>query len=216
VSKPEVAEMVKLYENCQRMVCIAYANEMADACAPHGIDPYEVSRTAATKPFGYMPFSPGLGVGGACIPVNPYYLFLNNDFPLLKAATEKMWQRPASVADRLMTGLKKQRPERYITCPPKVLIVGVAFKPGQSAVFHSPAVAMIESLQADWNAKVSFADPLVDQGSLPSVPKFDVSKHWNKQELEQFDVVVVTIKQIGVDLKVLDSLSNVHVQRWVQ
>jgi UDP-N-acetyl-D-mannosaminuronate dehydrogenase len=71
VSKPEVAEMMKLYENCQRMICIAYANEMADACISHGIDPYEVCKAAASKPFGYMPFSPGLGVGGPCIPCNP-------------------------------------------------------------------------------------------------------------------------------------------------
>lgn len=71
VSKPEVAEMTKLYENCQRMMCIAYANEMADACIPLGIDPYEVSEAAATKPFGYMDYVPGIGVGGHCIPINP-------------------------------------------------------------------------------------------------------------------------------------------------
>jgi nucleotide sugar dehydrogenase len=71
VSKPEVAEMVKLYENCQRMVCIAYANEMADACISWAIDPYEVCEAADTKPFGYMPMKPGAGVGGHCIPINP-------------------------------------------------------------------------------------------------------------------------------------------------
>ena len=67
VSMPEVAEMTKLFENCQRMICIAYANEMADACASHGIDPYEVSRAAATKPFGFVPYQPGPGLGGHCI-----------------------------------------------------------------------------------------------------------------------------------------------------
>ncbi|KAF5243446.1 hypothetical protein FAUST_2802 [Fusarium austroamericanum] len=61
VSKPEVAEMMKLYENCQRMVCIAYTNEMADACIPHNIDPYEVCEAASTKPFGYMPYTPSVG-----------------------------------------------------------------------------------------------------------------------------------------------------------
>lgn len=66
VSSPEVAEMTKLYENCQRMVNIAYANEMADACVEIGIDPLEVSRAAASKPFGYQPYTPGLGVGGTC------------------------------------------------------------------------------------------------------------------------------------------------------
>lgn len=64
VSCPEVAEMTKLYENCQRMINIAYANEMADACSEIGIDPFEVSRAAATKPFGYQPYTPSPGVGG--------------------------------------------------------------------------------------------------------------------------------------------------------
>jgi UDP-N-acetyl-D-mannosaminuronate dehydrogenase len=64
VSTPEVAEMTKLYENCQRMMGIAFANEMADACSSHGLDPYEVSRAASSKPFGYMPFEPGIGLGG--------------------------------------------------------------------------------------------------------------------------------------------------------
>lgn len=62
VSKPEVAEMMKLFENCQRMMCIAYVNEMADACVDHDISPYEVCNAAATKPFGYLPFTPGLGM----------------------------------------------------------------------------------------------------------------------------------------------------------
>jgi UDP-N-acetyl-D-mannosaminuronate dehydrogenase len=64
--------MTKLHENCQRMVCAMYANEMVDACALVGIDGSEIGRAAASKPFGYLPFRPGPGVGGHCIPVNPY------------------------------------------------------------------------------------------------------------------------------------------------
>src|SRR5689334_22988679 len=64
VSSPEVAEMTKLYENCQRIMAISFVNEMADACAKLGIDPYEVSEASATKPFGYLPVAPGIGVGG--------------------------------------------------------------------------------------------------------------------------------------------------------
>ncbi|PHH92211.1 hypothetical protein CDD83_8411 [Cordyceps sp. RAO-2017] len=120
VSSPEVAEMAKLYENCQRMVCIVYANEMADACRARGIDPFEVCAAAATKPFGYMPFRPGLGVGGHCIPVNPYYLLANNDFPLLQAATECMRRRPAAIAQRA-TGS---------TCPRAVSVEGADASPG--------------------------------------------------------------------------------------
>ena len=67
----ETAEMSKLFENCFRLVNIAYANEIADACQAHGIDPHEMVRACATKPYGFMPFTPGLGAGGPCIPVNP-------------------------------------------------------------------------------------------------------------------------------------------------
>lgn len=98
VTKPEVAEMMKPYENCQRMMCIAYANEMADACIPHGIDLYEVCDAASTKPFGYMPYSPD--VGGHCIPVNPFYLLASSNFPLLRSAAESMGSRPARLAKR--------------------------------------------------------------------------------------------------------------------
>lgn len=95
VSRPEVAEMTKLYENYQRMAMIAYANEMADACIPHGVDPFEVS-SAATKPFGYAPFAPSLGVGGHCIPINPYYLLSNSTFPLLQASRNGLWSSVGS------------------------------------------------------------------------------------------------------------------------
>lgn len=78
MSRPEVAEMTKLYENCYRMVNITYTNEMSDACLRHGIDSNEMISAAATKPFGFQEFRPGLGVGGHCIPVNPFYLFANN------------------------------------------------------------------------------------------------------------------------------------------
>ncbi|KAI0541784.1 hypothetical protein GGR58DRAFT_510598 [Xylaria digitata] len=107
VANPETAEMTKLFENCQRMINIAYVNEMADACAAHGINPFEVCKAAATKPFGYMPFTPSLGVGGHCIPVNPYYLLSNNSFPLLQAATERMWQRPFEIGQRVIDSVLK-------------------------------------------------------------------------------------------------------------
>ncbi|KAI1326659.1 hypothetical protein F5Y16DRAFT_421656 [Xylariaceae sp. FL0255] len=105
VASVETAEITKLYENCQRMINIAYVNEMADACRAHNINPYEVCKAAETKPFGYMSFTPGVGVGGPCIPVNPYYLLSNSSFPLLKEATEKMHQRPLVIARRIINEL---------------------------------------------------------------------------------------------------------------
>ncbi|KAH8653565.1 hypothetical protein BX600DRAFT_82609 [Xylariales sp. PMI_506] len=198
VSKPEVAEMVKLYENCQRMVNIAYANEMADACGPHGIDPYEVCRAAGTKPFGYIPFTPGLGVGGPCIPCNPYYLFTNNDMPILQHATERMWQRPAAVAGRIMKTLSRTR-ER-----PRVLVVGVGFKKGQSLTTHAPGVSLINALQS-LGAEVAFVDPLVAQETLPFARRFDHSSRWTKEDLEaSFDYAVIAVRQDGLDYELLE------------
>jgi UDP-N-acetyl-D-mannosaminuronate dehydrogenase len=273
VSKPEVAEMMKLYENCQRMMCIAYANEMADACIPHGIDPYEVCRAAATKPFGYMPFTPSLGVGGHCIPVNPYYLLSNSEFPLLKAATEKMWQRPAEIGRRALdslfnvdnvddscarplvqhtdsgidltfdqtamnqlvgelesAGVNKladsqarrasaqessypHKSKTTLTPRASVLVVGVGFKAGQNVLSNSPGHKLLQSLAVSGRVDVMFADPLVKQSSIPRIPRLN-DKDWNKQVLETFDLIIVSVKQIGIDFSVLEQLSDVKVQMW--
>ncbi|KAH8665306.1 hypothetical protein BGZ61DRAFT_139526 [Ilyonectria robusta] len=195
VSKPEVAEMTKLYENCQRMMCIAYANEMADACIPHGIDPYEVCGAAASKPFGYMPYMPGPGVGGHCIPINPYYLLSNSKFPLLSAATEAMWRRPADIAARAIetlenAGLGKSQP--------RVLVVGVGFKPGQSTLSNSPGLDIIKSLAVSSKVDVSFADTMVTQEMVPQVSRLD-DRDWNADTLEQFDMILIAMRQVGLD-----------------
>ncbi|KAF2854610.1 nucleotide sugar dehydrogenase [Plenodomus tracheiphilus IPT5] len=214
VSKPEVAEMTKLYENCQRMMCIAYANEMADACGPHGIDPYEVCQAAATKPFGYQPFMPSLGVGGHCIPINPYYLLANSSFPLLQAATETMWKRPARLADKAMAsigGTSSLMPSAGVRRQ-RVLVVGVGFKTGQSVLSCSPGVAVLKQLLGEWHVDVMFADPLVDESAIPFAPKLDDRTQWDKQSLEGFDLIMVTNRQTGLDFDVLDSVEGVRIQ----
>lgn len=212
VSAPEVAEMTKLYENCQRMVCIAYANEMADACAAHNIDPFEVSSAAATKPFGYSPIAPGIGAGGSCIPVNPHYLFHNGDFPLLKVATESTRNRPSAIADQVMFSHWEPQPKRngFSSLTPSILVVGVAFKPGQAMVTLSPGVALIRRLKTHWKASVAFVDPLVQAIPVPNVARLDESKEWHKQRLEQFDIIIVAVKQNNLDFALLHELDNVR------
>lgn len=212
VSKPEVAEMTKLYENCQRMVGIAYANEMADSCVAHGIDALEVCSAAATKPFGYMPYAPGLGVGGHCIPVNPHYLLSNCDFPILQAATEKMRSRPNRLGDLLVESFlysrcKAEAWSRRL----RILVVGVAFKRGQSNISHSPAVTLIQHLLDRWEAEVTFADPLVAEEALPYVPRLDEKSEWNKECLDSFDIIIVAMEQVGLDFTTLDNLADVEV-----
>ncbi|CCT72887.1 related to Vi polysaccharide biosynthesis protein vipA/tviB [Fusarium fujikuroi IMI 58289] len=208
VSKPEVAEMMKLYENCQRMVCIAYANEMADACIPHGIDPYEVCSAASTKPFGYMSYAPGVGVGGHCIPVNPYYLLANSSFPLLEACSSAMSNRPAKLAQRLINSLPIT--ERR----PRVLVVGLGFKPGQSQLDNSPGVALVRKLAVSGaRIDLSWADALVKQEAVPQVPRLG-ERDWNKSCLETFDVIVVAMKQHNMDFPLLAKLEGVRVESW--
>jgi nucleotide sugar dehydrogenase len=208
VSKPEVAEMTKLYENCQRMMCIAYANEMANACEAHDIDPYEVCDAAATKPFGYMPYSPGPGVGGHCIPVNPYYLLSNNEFPILQAATESMWQRPLDHARKCMASLRDSKPWLFkADREARVLVVGVGFKPGQSTLSNSPGLALIRGLTESENIEIDFADSMVSQEMVPWVQRLD-DEDWTLEGLEDYDMIVVTIRQVGHDFSILDSLQR--------
>ncbi|KAM0239625.1 hypothetical protein ACHAP5_008196 [Fusarium lateritium] len=218
VSKPEVAEMCKLYENCQRMMCIAYANEMADACRGLGIDAFEVSQAAATKPFGYMPYTPSLGVGGHCIPVNPYYLLANCEFPLLEACAEKMNKRPADMAKRIVGELmgsgKLQRRDSGIDINKKVLVVGMGFKAGQDHLVNSPGLQLAKELKR-LDMDVHFADSLVKQSAVPDIPRL-ADEDWTTQELETFDMIVVSFRQWGMNFDVLDQVSGVPVQMWCQ
>ncbi|CVK97821.1 related to UDP-N-acetyl-D-mannosamine 6-dehydrogenase [Fusarium proliferatum] len=215
VSSPEVAEMTKLYENCQRMMGIAFANEMADACISHNINPFEVCRAASTKPFGYMPFSPSLGVGGHCIPVNPYYLLLNNDFPLLRQAAERMHQRPRRIALRILNELyaDEHQSDSRILVSKRVLIVGIGFKAGQSHLVNSPGLALAEEFQRLGQVDVMFADSLVHQSQVPHIEKLS-EESWKKDCLEDFDVIVVAFRQVAMELGVLKNIRGVKVHMW--
>ena len=206
VSSPEVAEMTKLYENCQRMVGIAYANEMADACVGHRIDPFEVCAAAATKPFGYMPFTPSLGVGGHCIPVNPHYLLSNSSFPLLEAATAKMVDRPAAIARRIVAD--------YAGSRPRVLVVGIGFKAGQSHLANSPGRELAKALVVSGRADVTWADALVPQDAVPQIQRLADSE-WTAEVLEErFDLIAVAFRQHGMDQSVLEALAGPRIMMW--
>ncbi|EUC27122.1 hypothetical protein COCCADRAFT_112508 [Bipolaris zeicola 26-R-13] len=216
VSSPEVAEMTKLYENCQRMVCAAYANEMADACANIGINAFEVSNAAASKPFGYLPFRPGPGIGGHCIPVNPYYLLSNCSMPLLEHATTMSWSRPADVATRFVQSLvhEKSSPEQAAVDPShlRLLVVGVGFKRGQDVMSNSPGAAIIRTLKSRFGSYVEFADPLVGTDIYNAVPKMDTTTKWNAEHLSTYDGIIVSVNQEGLDMDVLEQLRGVKVE----
>jgi nucleotide sugar dehydrogenase len=168
VSSPEAAELTKLLENTFRAVNIALANEFADISGALGLDAREVIDAAATKPYGFMPFYPGPGVGGHCIPCDPHYLLwqLRADrmpAPVIAEAMQAISMRPTRVVQRAGEvlsdagrGLRGAR----------VLVVGVAYKPGVADVRESPAVPILAGLAAR-GAEVAYWDPLVPSLRMP-------------------------------------------------
>jgi len=175
VSSSQAAEMVKLLENTFRAINIGLANEVALMCDRLGLDVWEVIEAAATKPYGFMKFLPGPGLGGHCIPVDPTYLAwkmksLNFPARFIELATEINGQMPHHVVDRAAAMLNEAR---LPVNGSRILVLGVAYKPDVSDVRESPALDVIELLHAK-GARVDYHDPHVpelalEHGSLKSV-----------------------------------------------
>ncbi len=164
VSSPRAAEMTKLLENIYRSVNIALVNELAKLCERMDIDIWEVIEAASTKPFGFMPFYPGPGVGGHCVPVDPYYLFWKAreyDFYLrfIELAAELNQGMPHHVIARIADALNGQGKTLQQA---KVLVLGVSFKPDVDDPRNSPAQRVIELLLSH-GVQVSYNDPHVSQ-----------------------------------------------------
>lgn len=167
VSSPRVAETAKLLENTFRSVNIALANELAFACRKIGVDPWEVIEAAATKPFGFMPFYPGPGIGGHCIPVDPLYLswkvrLTGYEAQFIALADQINRAMPEHVVNLVVDSLNdRARALRGAS----VLVLGVTYKPDVNDVRESPALEIIETL-ARKGAQVSYADPFIPQLAL--------------------------------------------------
>src|SRR5918993_6090145 len=162
VSSTKCAEMVKLLENTFRSVNIGMVNEMAQMCDLLGVDVYEVIDAAATKPFGFIPFYPGPGLGGHCIPIDPHYLAwklkaLNFQARFIELASEINGMMPTVVTTMVGEGLN--RFSRSIR-DSKVLILGVAYKKNVSDCRESPALDVMRML-SDKGARLSYNDPFV-------------------------------------------------------
>lgn len=205
VSTPRVAEMTKLLENIFRSVNIALVNELALLAERMGIDFWEVIEAAKTKPFGFMPFYPGPGVGGHCIPVDPYYLSWKArayDFytKFIELAAEVNQAMPYHVVELVGQGLNRQaRPLPGA----KILVLGVAFKPDVDDARNSPAERIIELLLAR-GTEISYHDPYVptytvggdvfwsQRLTLSSVPLTQAT-------VAQSDCVVIVTPHQGLD-----------------
>jgi nucleotide sugar dehydrogenase len=162
VSSTKAAELTKLYENTFRAVNIALVNEIADVSNELSVQITEVIDAAATKPYGFMPFAPGPGVGGHCIPCDPHYLLwqLRRQrvaMPLVESAMRGIAERPARVVARV----REELADHGIALRgAHVAIVGVAYKPGVEDVRESPALEIIKRL-TDLGVEVSYVDPFV-------------------------------------------------------
>ena len=193
VSTPEVAEAAKLLENTFRLVNIALINEFTQICSTSGINVYEVIDAAASKPYGFMPFRPGVGVGGHCIPVDPLYLTWwarqnGRKATFVESADSINHAMPKYVAERALSMVDASIQN------PKVLILGVAYKPGVGDVRETPVSELRAHLKAQ-GAEVAWHDPLVPvwEGSNP------VELDWD------CDVAILATSQPGMNLAELIS-----------
>ncbi len=196
VSSPKVAEMEKLLENIFRSVNIALVNELAQLCdRVGGVSMWEVVDAAATKPFGFMPFYPGPGLGGHCIPIDPYYLswmarkydFETSFITLAARVNEDM---PFYVGQQVLRAVA-DLPVRLSEA--RVLILGVAFKKDVDDTRHSPAEKVIEVLRSQGIRNLSFSDPFVSKFTVGCGSESETfeSEDLSTDVIRGYDVVVL-------------------------
>ena len=208
VSTTRVAEMVKLLENTFRMINIGLANEMALMCDHMGIDVWEVIEAAASKPFGFMPFYPGPGLGGHCIPVDPIYLSwktkqTGHEARLIELAAQINSQMPRFVADKVQAALNEHsKPVKGS----RVHLIGVAYKRDVSDIRESPALDIIALLEKR-GAVITYTDPhvprlITESGEMESQPL---------EAAASTDCVVIVADHSAIDYDLLLRLSRLLV-----
>ncbi|MCX7930070.1 MAG: nucleotide sugar dehydrogenase [Chlorobi bacterium] len=217
VSSPEVAEMEKLLENIFRSVNIALVNELAQLCDRIGINVWEVVEAAATKPFGFMPFYPGPGIGGHCILIDPYYLswmarrydFTTNFIELAAEVNESM---PYYVRDMIVREIARQPVELRRA---RVLLLGMAFKRDVDDLRHSPALKVAELLLGEGVGTVDYYDPYIPTVTLfddtPTATVLHSKPRLTEALLRRYHVVCVTTDHSCVDYRMVARASRVVV-----
>ncbi len=198
VSSTQAAEMVKLLENTFRAINIGLANEIALMCEKLDLDVWEVIDAAATKPYGFMKFTPGPGLGGHCIPVDPAYLSwkmksLNFPARFIELATEVNSGMPDHVVDRIAEMLNE---DRLAVNGARILILGVAYKSSVDDMRESPALDVIAGLRAR-GGDIRYHDPFVPECEIAGERMKSVDL--TDAELESSDLVVVLTDHPNVD-----------------
>jgi UDP-N-acetyl-D-glucosamine dehydrogenase len=212
VSSCKVAEATKLLENIFRSVNIALVNELKIIYAGMGIDIWEVIEAAKTKPFGFMPFYPGPGLGGHCIPIDPFYLAwkareFGKHTRFIELAGEINTAMPDYVVQRLTEALSSQRKPLNGS---KILLIGLAYKADVDDVRESPAFVFLEKLAA-LGAEVAYYDPYVEViGPTREHSNWQgySSIKWNEQTIRSFDAAVIVTAHKTVDYRQLATWSH--------
>ncbi len=199
VSSPTTAEMVKLLENTFRAVNIGLVNELAMMCDKLNVDAWEVIQAAATKPFGFMPFYPGPGLGGHCIPIDPLYLSwklktLNYNARFIELASEINTSMPIYVIDKVINALND---DSKALRGSKVVVIGVAYKRDVNDLRESPALDIIGLLE-EKGAKVVYHDPYVPQIRMEG-DSFMYSEPYSDALLDSADCVVIVTDHSNMD-----------------
>ncbi|RPF58296.1 nucleotide sugar dehydrogenase [Abyssicoccus albus] len=200
VSSPSVAEMEKLLENTFRNINIALANEMAMLCEKMNIDVWEVVDAAATKPYGFMPFYPGPGLGGHCIPIDPWYLTYkareyNIHTKLIQTAGEINDSMPEYVVNRMMQLLNKHKKP---LAGSKVLVLGVAYKKDIDDYRESPILPIMNLLteaEAEWEA----VDPYIPEFKLNG--EMIKTVELSEDKLKESDIVLIATNHSDFDFE---------------
>src|SRR6185369_2940536 len=217
VTSARVAEAAKLLENTFRAVNIGMANEMARLCYALNIDTWEVIRAAATKPFGFMAFYPGPGIGGHCIPLDPHYLSWKArqhgfDSRFISLAEEVNSRMPEHVVQLVSDGLNDDRKPMNGS---SVLLLGVAYKRDVDDVRESPALSIIDRLRAK-GAAVRYHDPFVkeirfDDAHTEGGGEPLKSVQLTDEELKSADCLIIVTDHSGIDYKRVCSLASLIV-----
>ena len=208
VSSPETAEMVKLLENTFRAINIGLAKEVAIMCEKLGIDVWEVIDAAATKPFGFMKFTPGPGLGGHCIPIDPHYLSwklktLDYNARFIELAGEINTSMPFHMVDLVREGLNRNGKGIFGS---QIIVIGVAYKKNVDDVRESPALDIMKLLDND-GAELSFYDPYVSFVRLNGNRMMGIET-LTKETLNNSDAIVIMTDHDQIDFQFVEENSD--------
>ena len=211
VSSPETAEMVKLLENTFRSINIGLANEVAIMCEKLGIDVWEAIEAANTKPYGFMKFTPGPGLGGHCIPIDPLYLSwkmknLNYNPKFIDLASKINSSMPERVIESLIEALETNQIKLENS---KILLVGMAYKKDIDDIRESPSLDILFLLNKH-KSKVEYFDPYISNFVF-NKRKFKSLNGINSNILEKFDAVIILTDHSNIDYELVKNHSSLIV-----